>query len=423
MKPVQPSLITVMVTVVASGPIVTADTIHVPAAFATIQEAIDDLDTLDGDVIVVAPGTYFENVNFFGKAITLRSIDPNDPQVVAATTIDGGGFDTAVVCNSGEGPGSVLEGFTITHASGAVGGGMFIFLSSPTVINCTFIDNDADFGGGLSINVSSSPTVYHCRFLGNVADYGGGVYVSASSSVLLVNCSFGGNAANEGGAIFNCGGSPTLINCTLSDNSSISAGGGMYVCNGTLSLTNSILWGNAPDQIFQEVHVAVVTYSDVQGGFNGLGNINADPRFLDHDGLDYMPGTRDDDRGLSVDSPCIDAGDNTVVPPDTVDLDGDGDTTEPIQLDLALAPRFLDHPPTADTGNPDGIHPIIDMGAREKQIYVCPPDCGNGDAQVGIQDFLEVLRQWGEPGTCDLDGDGVGLGDLLGVIEAWGPCP
>ena len=63
------------------------------------------------------------------------------------------------------------------------------------------------------------------------------------------------------------------------------------------------------------------------------------------------------------------------------------------------------------------------MGAREKQIYVCPPDCGNGDAQVGIQDFLEVLRQWGEPGTCDLDGNGVGLGDLLGVIEAWGPCP
>ncbi len=393
MKPVQPSLITVMVTVVASGPIVTADTIHVPAAFATIQEAIDDLDTLDGDVIVVAPGTYFENVNFFGKAITLRSIDPNDPQVVAATTIDGGGFDTAVVCNSGEGPGSVLEGFTITHASAAVGGGMFIFLSSPTLINCTFIDNDAEFGGGLSINVSSSPTVFNCRFLGNLADQGGGVYVSASSSVLLVNCTLGGNVANEGGGVITCGGSATMINCTLSDNTAINAGGGMYVCDGTPSLANCIVWGNTPGQIFQDVPVVAVTYSNVQGGFMGAGNIDADPLFT--------AGLR-----LSPDSPCIDAADNTMVPKGiTVDLDG--------------GPRFVDDPGTTDTGI--GAPPIVDMGACEFQP--CPWDCDGNDGIVGIVDFLQLLGDWNMVDSpCDFDGAGVGITDFLMLLANWGPC-
>ena len=136
-----------------------AATIHVPSEFATIQEAISNAGTLDGDVIVVQAATYIENINFFGKAITLQSTDPSDAQVVASTVIDGGGLDSTVICNSGEGPGTVLKGFTITNGFAKVGGGMFNFLSSPTVIGCDFINNTAEFGGGYSGNVASAPTI------------------------------------------------------------------------------------------------------------------------------------------------------------------------------------------------------------------------------------------------------------------------
>ncbi len=77
----------------------------------SIQAAIDA--AVDGDEIVVAPGTYFETIDFLGKAITLRS--SNGPEV---TIIDAQGVGSVVTCDSGEGPGTVLEGFTITGGTG-----------------------------------------------------------------------------------------------------------------------------------------------------------------------------------------------------------------------------------------------------------------------------------------------------------------
>jgi hypothetical protein len=69
------------------------------------------------------------------------------------------------------------------------------------------------------------------------------------------------------------------------------------------------------------------------------------------------------DYHLRLGSPCIDAGDNNAVPPDTADLDGDGNTTELTPWDLDSHPRFIDEPNTIDTGN--GTAPIVDMGAHE----------------------------------------------------------
>ena len=115
--------------------------INVPGDQPTIQTAINI--AVNGDEIIVAPGTYFETINFLGKAIIVRSTDPYDPAVVQSTIINGNGAGSVVGCTNGEGPDTVLSGFVITGGSGAAcgggatcGGGMYNVNSSPTVTNC-----------------------------------------------------------------------------------------------------------------------------------------------------------------------------------------------------------------------------------------------------------------------------------------------
>ena len=121
--------------------------------FCSIQRGIDE--SINGDEVIVRPGTYNETINFNGKAITLRSSDGP-----AVTTIDGTLLNDSVVkCVSAEGPRTVLEGFTITGGNASRGGGMSNLGSSPTVTNCTFSSNTADTSGGGMYNKNSSPTV------------------------------------------------------------------------------------------------------------------------------------------------------------------------------------------------------------------------------------------------------------------------
>lgn len=87
----------------------------VPVVYPTIQAAIADAD--DGDVVVILPGTYHENINFLGKAITVQSTDPEDPDVVVSTVIQG--MDpghSVVVFGRGETPEATLAGLTIRGA-------------------------------------------------------------------------------------------------------------------------------------------------------------------------------------------------------------------------------------------------------------------------------------------------------------------
>ena len=95
--------------------------INVPGDELTIQAGIDA--AVNGDVVIVAQGEYFENINFNGKAITVRSTDPNDAGVVLNTIINGGGSGTVVICSSGEGSDTVLSGFVITGGNAVDGGG------------------------------------------------------------------------------------------------------------------------------------------------------------------------------------------------------------------------------------------------------------------------------------------------------------
>ena len=194
--------------------------------------------------------------------------------------------------------------------------------SSPTVTNCTFFGNSAG-DGGVMYNITSSPTVTNCTFFGNSAAYGGVMYNISSSSPTVTNCTFSGNSATKvGGVMSNYSSSPTVTNCTFSGNSAGDAGvmGNYYYSSSTV--TNCILWGDTPQEIYNSASSSppIVTYSDIQGGYPGTGNINADPMFLDPDGLDNILGTEDDDLHLKSGSPCIDTGTATGAP-DT-DIEG-----------------------------------------------------------------------------------------------------
>ena len=180
------------VSVQAAGAVINVPGLHGP----TIQAAIDV--AVNGDEIIVAPGTYPESIDFLGKAITVRSSDPTDIGVVLNTIIDGTGFFHVVLCVAGEGPETLLSGFVITggNANGGafdIGGGMLIDNSSPTVTNCSFIGNTADNGGGM-FNRSSSPTVTNCSFSGNTADTNAGGMYNFLSRATVTNCSLSGTS-------------------------------------------------------------------------------------------------------------------------------------------------------------------------------------------------------------------------------------
>jgi hypothetical protein len=340
-----------------AGPAAPAATIVIEPG-QSIQAVIDDPATVDGDVIIAMPGVYQEQIDFRGKAITLQSAAPLDGQTVAATVLDGGGAGTVITCASGEGPLTMLDGFTVTNGYiPGGGGGMWILLSSPTIRNCVFTANHAMFeGGAMLLDWDSSPTIINCRFFDNTAIYGGALALITSRPT-IVNCAFAGNTAlYTGGAIDNYAQSDAaVLNCTFSANYASSGGA---IANGASALTmaNSVLWGDTPDEIYDDSGSALVTWCDVQGGYAGGGNIDADPLFVDAVNGDYR---------LASGSPCIDAASNDDVPADTTDLDDDGDIMEPVPLDLDGCARFADDPAAPDTGN--GDPPIVDMGAWEHE--------------------------------------------------------
>ncbi|MHC4488743.1 MAG: right-handed parallel beta-helix repeat-containing protein [Planctomycetota bacterium] len=140
-----------------------------PADFDNIQAAIDD--SSHGDTIIVSPGTYTgegnRDIDFLGKAITVRSIDPNDPNIVAATIIDCNGTreepHRGFYFNAGEEANSVLAGLTITNGFSDYGGGICCEASRPTIINCTLVANSALLGVYSSFNRGGGITCRFCK--------------------------------------------------------------------------------------------------------------------------------------------------------------------------------------------------------------------------------------------------------------------
>jgi hypothetical protein len=200
--------------------------------------------------------------------------------------------------------------------------------SSPTITNATFSNNFADFGGGM-FNDGSSPTITNSTFSGNyVLDQGGGISNNNNSSPTITNSTFSGNSGNIGGGISNNNNSsPTITNSTFSGNSVLDQGGGISNNNNSSpTIKNSILWGNtalSDANIFNNGLTAIVTYTDIEGGYSGTGNISLDPHFqyllnqgsvFDLDGADDILRNSDDGLALQSDSPAINAGTTSGAP-------------------------------------------------------------------------------------------------------------
>jgi len=230
-----------------------------------------------------------------------------------------------VVTAAGVDDGTVLDGFTVRGGSARhrrliKGGGMLMDSAAPTVINCRFVYNLGVKGGGIHIT-DSNPRVINCAFTGNWAyDSGGGVY-NDSSGAVFVNCLFSGNRARDGGGggVFHNGGEVTFLNCTFSGNWASDGGGGLYVYAGNADISSCIIY----EEITLLGGSASVRYSNTPQGLAGENNIHAAPLFVDADGADDIFGTTDDNARLSVDSPCINAGDPLrAADPNETDLDG-----------------------------------------------------------------------------------------------------
>ena len=162
------------------------------------------------------------------------------------------------------------------------GGGVYNTQSSPAVTDCSFAGNSANSGGGMFNADESHPSVAGCTFSTNSAAAGGGMYNFNLSNPVVTNCTFSGNSSTgEGGGMYNrLSSSPAVMNCTFSGNSAAVEGGGMFNYDGSNPVaTNSIFWSAAGGEISDTPgSTPALTYCVVQGGYEGTGNTDADPK-------------------------------------------------------------------------------------------------------------------------------------------------
>jgi len=361
----------------------------------------DALQTaVSGDEIWVKAGTYSGSF-YLGDGVSLiggfdgteTAASQSDP-ATNATILDGGGTDRVLSISDATSGSTLLRGITIQNGNAGSsfegGGGLLLEDSDVVVVDCVFKNNVAYYFGGGVVNSGANSTAdfVNCVFHSNGDDkgttscgtnpfctnpahddkpFGGGGVFLHGGDVTFTNCLFYGNIAWEGGGLFVVYPATAVFsNCTLSDNQATwGSGGGVFDYYGYVTVYNSVVWGNTAIDVGTEDiynhsnYPATVTYSDVEGGFTGVGNINSDPLFTDSANGDYT---------IGVCSPCTNAANDADIPADDGDLDWDLNTTEDVPYDLA--------------GNARTVSPAVDMGAYEYQVAnSCCDDsgCGAGD--------------------------------------------
>ncbi|MCD4665530.1 MAG: right-handed parallel beta-helix repeat-containing protein, partial [Bacteroidales bacterium] len=427
--------------------------INVPSDFPLIQIAIDY--AVDGDTVIINTGTYYENINFLGKAITVTSlfIFTNDTTYISQTIIDGNQIDRVVEFNSGESNNSKLAGLTITNGLGSgtyhngggagvycnsyssptlsnlivtgnttssVGGGIFCNGSEPIINRVTITNNSADFRGGGICIFGDSPLITNVIISGNSSESGGGLFCDVYSTPNIKNVIISENVAQEGGGVFCNYSSPLFVNTIICGNSITDGlGGGIYCCDeSNPSMFNSVVSNNSGVGIYNSgVGFFSVYYSNIWDNTNGnfyncdafVGvnvavnangdsidpyfNLQLSPQFIDASNKNYR---------LQLNSPCIDAGINDWV---SIEYDLDGNV------------RIWD-------GNNDG-DAIVDMGVYEygsipyfppTSTFTCPDNiCVNDTAYIeytgNATDTANYYRDF--DGGITISGSGQGPYEIL----------
>jgi len=280
-----------------------------------------------------------------------------------------------------------LTGCIFSENNAFSGAGVENQISNAIITGCTFTLNSAVEYGAAVNNRECSPQITRCMFLRNMAnDFGGGAVCNWSSSPTIRNCLFSQNYSSQfGGAVMNNVSSLILFNCTFSQNSGAGSAVAFFSYlndqPSTMQATNCIFWDSGEEIWKNEETNISITYSDIQAGWAGVGNINADPLFVN---------VAIDDYRLQPGSPCIDAGD-----PDYAAL--------PNETDL--------------NGNPRVVNGRIDMGAYEISASISvevgiSPDTINLKSQGK---YITVLLTFSE--GCDVTDVDVGSIRLQDQIQ------
>ncbi|MCG3199948.1 MAG: hypothetical protein GHCLOJNM_04476 [bacterium] len=272
-------------------------------------------------------------------------------------------------------------------------GGAGYFVAEGIVEDSLFMRNMSDVAGGavqLDIfGIGSSFSMERCQLIANHSNGDGGAFECDIPGATVSNCLIASNTAEGfGGGILQEDGDDTrFVNCTIVDNHCAEEGGGVYRIEDQpfdfgIDWSNCILFANGPEQIAGVGPDNLrLTYSLVQGGWAGKGNIDADPLFQDAGGGDYR---------LQLASPCIDT------------ASGTGPSE-----DLPGNPRPVDIPGVGHDG--EGT---FDMGAYEFQIAEMPTPTPtltetpipaptlhpgtdiNRSGKVDVEDLLLLIRDW-----------------------------
>lgn len=265
------------------------------------------------------------------------------------------GYGGGMSSTSSSGPRLARVTFQGNVTEGNHGGGLENDTGSLILTDVVFLDNSAGESAGAVRLWGANAVMVNVKFVGNAAkgnvtmgNGGAGLFSNKSTAVLVNTLFYGNSADSNGSAIFNENSTLTVVNSTFSRNQAASSGVITSPVGSTTVVRNSILWENQTNLV-PGTFSTTFQYSIVQGLANDpakgvYGDEAHNPRFASPDFGDFR---------LLGDSAAINGGLNSLLPADTADLDADGDTAEPLPLDLDRAARVLGG--------------VVDLGAYEFQ--------------------------------------------------------
>jgi len=246
------------------------------------------------------------NVAYHGGALHLCQTSAPDIVRCSISGNTAGVYGGGIRCVSGAKP--AISDCLLIGNSALLGGGLSSRDASPRADRCRFELNRAWDGGGVYILSSDGLVIVDTEFTGNKADWCGGAVYSSHAAAAMVNCLFVENQAlAHGGALFGHHFDAKMQLCTITGNDAAEGGGALASSRSELTVVDSLLWGNGSEPVLLlEGPAPAITCSDVEGGWVGAGNLDADPLLtVGPDGSCCLSEVA---AGQTKDSPCLDAG-------------------------------------------------------------------------------------------------------------------